>query len=570
MSSADSFGARSALGSGEAVYRLDSVADPSRLPYTVCVLLENLVRRAGRQHVTDADVRALAGWPAPAEGAQLAFMPARVIMQDLTGVPAVVDLAAMRAAVARRGGDPSPGRPAGAGRPRRSTTRCRSTRSARRAPTSETSSASTSATASATRSCAGRRGRSGTSGSCRRGWASSTRSTSSTWAASCTVRDGVALPDTLVGTDSHTTMINALGVLGWGVGGIEAEAVDARPADLHAAAAGRRRPARGRAARGVTATDLVLTLTELLRKHGVVGQVRRVLRPRPRPRSPSPTARRSRTCRPSTARPPPRSRSTRETLRYLRDTGRAAEPSTWSSATPRSRGCSAPGRSPTPAYTETLDFDLSAVEPSLAGPRRPQDRVLAAPQVARQLRRRVRRRARRTARRPGRRLGRHRGHHVVHQHVEPGAHGGRRPARARRRSSAASRRAVGEDEPRAGLARRDRVPAPGRADSRSSARLQPGRLRLHDLHRELRPAARRGRRRDRARRPEGGGRALGQPQLRGPHPPAVRANYLASPPLVVAYALAGTVNVDLTTEPLGEGTRRARLPARHLADAPTR
>ena len=92
---------------GEVIHRIDSVADPSRLPYTVCVLLENLVRRAGTEHVTDADVRALANWPAPAEGAQLAFMPARVIMQDLTGVPAVVDLAALRSAVARRGGDPS-------------------------------------------------------------------------------------------------------------------------------------------------------------------------------------------------------------------------------------------------------------------------------------------------------------------------------------------------------------------------------------------------------------------------------------------------------------------------------
>jgi len=91
----------------EVIHRIDSVADPARLPYTVCVLLENLVRRAGTEHVTDADVRALANWPAPAAGAQIAFMPARVIMQDLTGVPAVVDLAALRSAVARRGGDPS-------------------------------------------------------------------------------------------------------------------------------------------------------------------------------------------------------------------------------------------------------------------------------------------------------------------------------------------------------------------------------------------------------------------------------------------------------------------------------
>src|SRR6059058_3769971 len=100
----DPFSAADILGSGE---RIDRVADPLRLPYTVCVLLENLVRRAGTEHVTEDDVRALAAWPERATGSNLAFMPARVIMQDLTGVPAVVDLAAMRSAVARAGGDPS-------------------------------------------------------------------------------------------------------------------------------------------------------------------------------------------------------------------------------------------------------------------------------------------------------------------------------------------------------------------------------------------------------------------------------------------------------------------------------
>ena len=93
--------------SGEAFWRLDGVVDPLKLPVTVCVLLENLVRRAGSDHVTEDDVRALASWPASAPGANLAFMPARVIMQDLTGVPAVVDLAAMRQAVAHAGRNPA-------------------------------------------------------------------------------------------------------------------------------------------------------------------------------------------------------------------------------------------------------------------------------------------------------------------------------------------------------------------------------------------------------------------------------------------------------------------------------
>src|SRR5207342_458574 len=106
MADLDPFGARDTLPSGEAFHRLDRVADPLTLPYTVCVLLENLLRHAGSEHVRERDVRALAAWPRPAAGAQLAFMPARVLMQDLTGVPAVVDLAALRAAVARRGADP--------------------------------------------------------------------------------------------------------------------------------------------------------------------------------------------------------------------------------------------------------------------------------------------------------------------------------------------------------------------------------------------------------------------------------------------------------------------------------
>ena len=118
MAEADIFGARDTLPGGEAIYRLDRVVDPLTLPYTVCVLLENLLRRAGTEHVREEDVRALAAWPAPAPAAQLAFMPARVLMQDLTGVPAVVDLAALRAAVDRRGADPGRVDPLVPGRPR--------------------------------------------------------------------------------------------------------------------------------------------------------------------------------------------------------------------------------------------------------------------------------------------------------------------------------------------------------------------------------------------------------------------------------------------------------------------
>ena len=107
VASPDPFSARDTLATGEQFSRIDALGDPLRLPYTICVLLENLLRRVGSEHVSEADVRSLASWPEAAADSNLAFMPARVIMQDLTGVPAVVDLAAMRAAVARAGGAPA-------------------------------------------------------------------------------------------------------------------------------------------------------------------------------------------------------------------------------------------------------------------------------------------------------------------------------------------------------------------------------------------------------------------------------------------------------------------------------
>ena len=189
----DPFGARAPLPGHPDLgyYRLTAldeqgVASTARLPYTVRVLLEMLLRNAGGVHVSEADVRALANWPAPApDDVSVPFLPARVILQDFTGVPAVVDLAAMRAAVARAGRDAErvdPLVPADLvidhSRPGRLLRH-------RASPTPATSSGSTSATASATRCCAGRSRRSTASASCRPAWASSTRSTSSTSAASC-------------------------------------------------------------------------------------------------------------------------------------------------------------------------------------------------------------------------------------------------------------------------------------------------------------------------------------------------------------------------------------------------
>ena len=194
-----------------------------------------------------------------------------------------------------------------------------------------------------------------------------------------TVRDGVAMPDTLVGTDSHTTMINGARRARLGRRRDRGRGRHARPADLHDRAAGRRR-ARSTAgfATGVTATDLVLTLTERLRKHGVVGQVRRVLR--------RPACRRLTLAdRATISNMSPEFGATSalfpvdgETLRYLRDTGRPAELVELVERYTKEQGLFRTGDEPEPAYTETLDFDLAAVEPSLAGPRRPQDRVALA------------------------------------------------------------------------------------------------------------------------------------------------------------------------------------------------
>src|SRR5689334_11910979 len=263
MAHHDPFGARATLPGGEAFFRLDRVVDPLTLPYTVCILLENLLRRAGSEHVREGDVRALAGWPAPAEGAQLAFMPARVLMQDLTGVPAVVDLAALRAAVDRRGADPGRVDPLvpvdlvidhsvqvdafGSDRAYARNIEHEYERNGERYQLLRW----------AQRAFRNFRVVPPGMGICH-------QVNLEYLGRVVQVRDGVAFPDTLVGTDSHTTMINSIGVLGWGVGGIEAEAVMlGQPLYLTSPQVVGVRLL-GELRTGVTATDLVLTLTEQL------------------------------------------------------------------------------------------------------------------------------------------------------------------------------------------------------------------------------------------------------------------------------------------------------------------
>ena len=273
--SSDLAGARGRLETAEGpidLFRLDALAeagDLARLPKTVLILLENLLRRAGSRDVSDDDVRALASWPGPA--GDIAFMPSRVLMQDFTGVPAVVDLAAMRSAAQRAGADPMAIEPS---IPvdlvidhsvqvdlfrtpeayerniefeyRRNAERYSLLRWAQQA-------------------FDGLRVVPPGAGICHQVNLEHLGQVVSS-------RDGVAFPDTLVGTDSHTTMINGLGVLGWGVGGIEAEAAMlGQPMFLpQPIVIGVR--TLGELPAGTTATDLVLTLTEMLRAHGVVGK----------------------------------------------------------------------------------------------------------------------------------------------------------------------------------------------------------------------------------------------------------------------------------------------------------
>src|SRR6187397_1049241 len=351
------------------------IGDVERLPKTVLILLENLLSRAGSRDVDDEDVRALAAWPGPAR--DVAFMPARVLMQDFTGVPAVVDLAAMRSAVARTGADPAGVNPLVAvdlvidhsvqvdlfrtpeayeanidWEYRRNGERYALLRWAQQA-------------------FDGLRVVPPGAGICH-------QVNLEHLGQVVAVRDGVAFPDTLVGTDSHTTMINGLGVLGWGVGGIEAEAAMlGQPIALpQPIVVGVRLT--GAMPAGTTATDLVLTLTQMLRAHGVVG---RFVEFTGDGLSTLPIADRA-----TLANMCPEYGATSayfpvdaQTLAYLRFTGRdAAADRTERYA--KEQGLFRVDGDPEPAFTEVLELDLGAIVPSLAGPKRPQDRV-ALPDV---------------------------------------------------------------------------------------------------------------------------------------------------------------------------------------------
>lgn len=399
------------------------------------------------------------------------------------------------------------------------------------------------------------------------------------------VRGGQAYPDTLVGTDSHTTMVNGLGVLGWGVGGIEAEAAMlGQPVSmLIPRVVGFKLT--GELTPGTTATDLVLTITEMLRKHGVVGKFVEFYG--------EGVAATSLANRATIGNMSPEFGSTAaifpidgETIKYLKLTGRSEQQLALVEAYAKQQGLWLDPAAE-PDFSEKLELDLSTVVPSIAYSKRPQDRIVLA-NAAEQFKSDVRNyvadddeagkesfpasdscgRQQRRAVQPGHghgprrldlrdrpRCGDGRGHHLLHQHLEPVRHGRRRARREEGRGEGPDPQAVGQDHPRPGLQGRHRLLRQGRAhpyldkvgfnlvgygcttcignsgplpDEVSKA------VNDHDL-------------------------AVtsvlsGNRNFEGRINPDVKMNYLASPPLVVAYALAGSMKVDITRDALGTDT----------------
>ncbi|MBS7546539.1 aconitate hydratase AcnA [Dietzia massiliensis] len=375
--SIDSFGAKGTLEVGDEaydIYRLSAVPGAEKLPYSLKVLTENLLRTEDGKNVTKAHIDALANWDPNADpDTEIQFTPARVIMQDFTGVPCIVDLATMREAVEKLGGDPDKVNPL--------------------APAEMVIDHSVIIESFGDHSSFDKNVEIEYQRNEERyqflRWGQGAfddfkvvppgtgivhQVNIEYLARTVMVRDGVAYPDTCVGTDSHTTMENGLGVLGWGVGGIEAEAAMLGqpismliPRVVGFKLTGSIKP-------GVTATDVVLTITEMLRKHGVVGKfvefygagVAAV-----------PLANRA-----TIGNMSPEFGSTcamfpidGETIDYLRLTGRDEEQLALVEAYAKEQGMWLDPTAPEPEFSEYLELDLGDVVPSIAGPKRPQDRI---------------------------------------------------------------------------------------------------------------------------------------------------------------------------------------------------
>ncbi|HZY58959.1 MAG TPA: aconitase family protein, partial [Candidatus Binataceae bacterium] len=377
----DSFGARATLsvdGKNYEIHKLEALErrgfNLSRMPYSIRVMLENVVRREDGMVVTSEQVETVARWsPKPPER-EFSFMPARVLLQDFTGVPVVADLAAMREAVKRLGGNPAKVNPI--------------------QPADMVIDHSVQVDSFGTRASFAKNAELEFERNQERylflRWGQHAfnnfrvvppdtgivHQVNLEYLAPVVFASpsGQAYPDTVLGTDSHTTMINGLGVVGWGVGGIEAEA----------AMLGRSVPMlipevvgvrlSGELAPGATATDLVLTVTQMLRAKGVVGKFVEYYGPGLHTLTIADRA--------TLGNMSPEYGATigffpvdAQTLDYLRLSGRAEHQIKLVEAYCKAQGLFHTADSPEPVFSDTLDVDLSKIEPSLAGPRRPQDRV---------------------------------------------------------------------------------------------------------------------------------------------------------------------------------------------------
>ncbi len=581
----DPFSARATLETAQGrvqIYRLAALAQAGvapaleRLPFSIKVLLESVLRNLDGELVSEEDVRRLAAWEARRpQDSELPFLPARVILQDFTGVPAVVDLASMRAAVKRLGHDPAKINPL--------------------VPVDLVVDHSVQVDVFGSRDALEKNAAFEFSRNRERyeflRWGQKAfrnfrvvppatgivHQVNLEHLAKAVLRrtqDGetVALPDTLVGTDSHTTMINGLGVLGWGVGGIEAEAAMlGQPLYMVTPQVVGFRLL-GKLAEGATATDLVLTVTQMLRKKGVVEKFVEFYGPG--------LAEMSLADRATVANMAPEYGATcgffpidGETLAYLRRTGRSADEVDLVERYAKEQGLFRSDAAADPVFTDGLQLDLGTVEPSLAGPKRPQDRVPLSQMktaFARALSAPVK----------------ERGFALPEKDLAASARvklgGGDATLAHGAVVIAAITSCTNTSNPSvmlgAGLVARNAVRRGLRVPPYVKTSLAPGSkvvteyLRaaglLGDLEAlgfhvvgygcttcignsgplppEVSKAI-----------AEGGLVAAavlsGNRNFEGRVNPDVRANYLASPPLVVAYALAGTTAIDLATEPIGVG-----------------
>jgi aconitate hydratase len=579
----DLFGSRDILKVGNkqyVIYRLDALEKAGltrldRLPFSIRVLLEAALRQCNGKEITQADVEHIAKWTPTGARPAIPFLPARVIMQDFTGIPAIVDLAAMRTAIARLGGDPKSINPL--------------------VPVDLVIDHSVQVDFFANTDALQRNAEMEFQRNHERyeflKWGQKVFSNfrvvppmtgivhqvnleylAQVVSTKEVHGEMVAFPDTVVGTDSHTTMINGLGVVGWGVGGIEAEAVMlGQPMDmLLPDVIGFK--LYGKLKEGVTSTDLVLTITQILRKHGVVDKFIEFIGPGLDSMSLPDRA--------LVANMSPEYGATMgyfpvdaETLRYMRLSGRPEETIARTEAYYRTQGLFHTAGMHDPEYTEMLELDLESVVPSLAGPKRPQD-LVSLDNMKSMFQNAL------TA--PVKDRGYELTTEAVERKAKVGTNGGGYEIGHGAVVIAAITSCTNTSNPSvmvaAGLLARKAVEKGLKVKPYVKTSLAPGSrvvteyLKKADL---IEPLAKLGFNivgygcttciGNSGPLPGEVAKAVtgselvaaavisGNRNFEGRVHPLVKANYLASPPLVVAYALAGTVNIDLSSEPVGTG-----------------